>query len=222
MVIAIDGPAGAGKSTVSQALAERLGFVYLNSGAMYRAVALKALESGADLDDEDAVARLASSMDLVLEDSGEGRYKVLLDGRDVGERIREQDISSASSLVARHPRVREELVRRQRDILSRGDHVVEGRDIGTVVVPEADLKIFLTADEETRAARRAAEFANRGVVEDGDRVLEEISRRDRTDSTREASPLKEASDAVVIDTSDLEVGQAVERIFSLVGHEGGA
>ncbi len=216
MVIAIDGPAGAGKSTVARGLAKRLGFVYLNSGAMYRAVALKALESSADLDDGEAIARLASSMDLVLDESGEGNYGVELDGRDVGERIKEPDVSRASSRVAVHEKVREELVGRQRELLATGDHVVEGRDIGTVVAPDAELKIFLTADEETRAARRAAEFADRGVETNDSRVLEEISNRDRVDSTRTASPLREAEHAVVIDTSKMEISQVVDRIVSLV------
>ncbi len=216
MVIAIDGPAGAGKSTVAQGLAKRLGFVYLNSGAMYRAVALKALESSADLEDGEAIARLASCMDLVLNETGDGEYKVELDGRDVGERIKEPDVSRASSRIAVHEKVREELVRRQRELLSTGDHVVEGRDIGTVVAPDAELKIFLTADEKTRAGRRAAEFVDSGVETSDDRVLEEISNRDRVDSTRTVSPLREAEDAVVIDTSNMEISQVMDRVVSMI------
>ena len=216
MVIAIDGPAGAGKSTVAQGLAKRLGFVYLNSGAMYRAVALKALESSADLEDGEAIARLASCMDLVLNETGDGEYKVELDGRDVGERIKEPDVSRASSRIAVHEKVREELVRRQRELLSTGDHVVEGRDIGTVVAPDAELKIFLTADKKTRAGRRAAEFVDSGVETSDDRVLEEISNRDRVDSTRTVSPLREAEDAVVIDTSNMEISQVMDRVVSMI------
>ena len=216
MVIAIDGPAGAGKSTVAQALAERLDFVYLNSGAMYRAVALSALKAKIDLKDEDAVARVASSMELVLEGCGGGRCTVLLDGRDVSDELKKPEISGASSQVATQPKVREELVRRQRNILDHGDHVAEGRDIGTVVAPEAELKVFLTADEETRAARRTAELAERGVKADDDFIRKAMQKRDETDSTRALSPLKEAEDAVVIDTSKLGVDEVVSQIVSLV------
>ncbi len=216
MVIAIDGPAGAGKSTVAQALAERLGFVYLNSGAMYRAVALSALKAKIDLKDEDAVAKVASSIDLVLEDCGGGNYTVVLDGEDVSDELKKPEISGASSAVATHPKVREELVKRQRNILAQGDHVAEGRDIGTVVAPKAQLKVFLTADEQTRVARRTEELAERGVKADDDFIRKAMSKRDKADSTRTVSPLKEAEDAVVIDTSKLEVDEVVKRIVSLV------
>ncbi len=216
MVIAIDGPAGAGKSTVAQALAERLGYVYLNSGAMYRAVAFSALKAKIDLKDEDAVAKVASSMDLVLEDRGKGHYKVLLDGQDVSDELRKPKVSGASSQIATHPKVREELVKRQRTILAHGDYVAEGRDIGTVVAPEAQLKVFLTADEETRASRRTAELAERGVKADDDLIRRAMSKRDEADSTRKVSPLKEADGAVVIDTSKLRVDEVVNRIVPLV------
>lgn len=220
MVIAIDGPAGAGKSTVARALAERLGFEYLNSGAMYRAVALASIESGIDLDDPDAVADRALSMELVLEGHGKGRYVVLLDGDDISDQIKEPEISRASSKISRHPKVREELVRRQREILARGDYVAEGRDIGTVVAPDAQLKVFLTADEATRASRRVAELSALGVDSAREQVLEAISKRDRADSTREASPLMEADDSVVIDTSELSVDQVIEKIVPLIEPKG--
>lgn len=220
MVIAIDGPAGAGKSTVARALAERLGFEYLNSGAMYRAVALASIESGIDLDDPDAVAERALSMELILEGHGKGQYTVLLDGEDISDQIKEPEISRASSKISIHPKVREELVRRQREILARGDYVAEGRDIGTVVAPDAQLKVFLTADEATRASRRVAELSALGVDSAREQVLEAISKRDRADSTREASPLMEADDSVVIDTSELSVDQVIEKIGPLIEPKG--
>jgi CMP/dCMP kinase len=199
MVIAIDGPAGAGKSTVARAVAHRLGFTYLDSGALYRCVALLALESP-----DQTPARLARGARIEL---GE---RVLLDGRDVTEEIRTLEVSAKSSQVASDLAVREALVALQRELVSRGDLVAEGRDIGTVVAPDAALKVFLTADPPERARRRAAELGlDRGAV------LDELRQRDQRDSEREHSPLRAARDAVTLDTTGLSVEQVVEHIARL-------
>ncbi|HXA53776.1 MAG TPA: (d)CMP kinase [Solirubrobacteraceae bacterium] len=199
MVIAIDGPAGAGKSTVARGLARRLGFTYLNSGAMYRCVALLALASP-----DQPPARLARAARIEL---GE---RVLLDGRDVTDELHTREVSEEASRVASDPAVREELVAKQRELVSRGDLVAEGRDIGTVVAPDAALKVFLTADPAERARRRAAEL---GLDREG--VLEELWRRDRRDRDREHSPLRAAADAVTLDTTGLDVNDVVERIVAM-------
>jgi cytidylate kinase len=199
MVIAIDGPAGAGKSTVARALARRLGFTYLDSGALYRCVALVALAAPAE-----EPARLARAARIEL---GE---RVLLDGRDVTEEIRTLEVSEMASRVASDPAVREALVALQRELVSRGDMVAEGRDIGTVVAPGAQLKVFLIADPAERARRRAGEL---GL--DHGAVLEELRQRDQRDSEREHSPLRAARDAVRLDTTGLSVEQVVERIVAL-------
>jgi cytidylate kinase len=200
MVIAIDGPAGAGKSTVARAVASRLGFTYMDSGAMYRCVALLALA----LPDQ-TPSQLALGARIEL---GE---RVLLNGRDVTEEIRTLEVSEKASLLAPDPAVREALVALQRELLSRGDWVAEGRDIGTVVAPDAALKVFLTADPAERARRRAVEL---GL--DHEAVLDELRQRDQRDSEREHSPLRAAADAVVLDTTGLDVGDAVERIAAMV------
>lgn len=198
MVIAIDGPAGAGKSTVAKAVARRLGFTYLDSGAMYRAVALAALERGLD------PAEVAPSARIELGD------RVLLDGRDVTEAIRTPEISEAASEAAAHAAVRAAMVAEQRRLLGRGDWVAEGRDIGTVVAPDADLKVFLTADPQERARRRAAELGA-----DPQAVLAEQTIRDERDRTRAHSPLQAAPGAVELDTTALTLDQVVERVADL-------
>jgi cytidylate kinase len=200
MVVAIDGPAGAGKSTVARAAAERLGFTYLDSGAMYRAVALAA----ARRDDAD-LAAVAEAADIRL---GE---RVLLDGEDVTEAIRSPEVTERSSRVSTHPAVRAALVRKQRALLDEGDWVAEGRDIGTVVRPDAEVKVFLTARPEVRARRRADQFG-----EDYETVLADIAARDRRDMEREHSPLTPAADAVPVDTSDLDLDGVLEQIATLV------
>lgn len=205
MVIAIDGPAGAGKSSVARAVAAALGFTYLDSGAMYRCVALAAIERGADPDSEDAMADLVRS--IAIELHGE---RVELDGRDVSAAIREPRVSEASSRVSVHPPVREALVALQRRLIAAGPFVAEGRDIGTVVSPDAPLKVFLTASDEERARRRAAETG-----EDEAAVLATQRQRDRRDQTREHSALRAAPDAVEIDTTELSLPQVVERIVRL-------
>ena len=200
MLVAIDGPAGAGKSTVARAVADELGFTYLDTGAMYRSVALAAAERGAE------PASVAST--LKIEPQGE---RILLDGRDVTEEIRVSDVSEAASRAAADPDVRRAVVEQQRRLLSSGDWVAEGRDIGTVVAPDAEVKVFLTADPEERARRRAAEL---GL--DPARVLAEQTIRDERDRTREHSPLEPAAGAIVLDTTHMTLTEVVERIAALV------
>ena len=200
MLIAIDGPSGAGKSTVARAVAEALGFTYLDSGAMYRATALATLLSGGEPD----AGRIARAAMIKLGD------RVLLDGRDVTEDIRRPEVSEAASRIAADAAVRDALVAKQRALIAHGDWVAEGRDIGTVVAPDAELKVFLTASAGARAARRAAEL---GV--DPDVVLAEQARRDERDERREHSPLRPAAGAVVLDTTDLGVGEVTRRIAAL-------
>jgi CMP/dCMP kinase len=199
MVVAIDGPAGAGKSTVARALARELGFTYLDSGAMYRAAALAALERGG------AASEAAERADIRL---GE---RVVLDGRDVTADIRTPEVTEAASRVAANPGVRAALMRKQRELLSSGDWVAEGRDIGTVVAPDAPVKVFLTADAEERARRRAEELGG-----DVATVLRDQALRDAQDSTREHSPLRLAPGAVELDTTGLSVDEVVQQIVALV------
>lgn len=210
MVIAIDGPAGAGKSTVARALAERLGFTYLDSGAMYRAVALAALRAAADPDDAERVERIARETAIEL-----GPGSVRLDGGDVTAEIRAPEVTAAASRVSVHQGVREAMVDRQRALVADGGWVAEGRDIGTVVCPESPLKVFLTASEDERARRRAAEIG-RPVEE----VLEAQRDRDGRDIGREHGALRAAADAVEVETTGLGVEQVVERIAGLAGERG--
>ncbi len=207
VTLAIDGPGGAGKSTLAAALAARLGVERLDSGAMYRALALAALRGGVDLADPAALSRLAESVQLRVVNSD-----VELDGEDVSAAIRTHQVTRAASVVAAHPGVRAELVARQRAWLAeRGEGVVEGRDIGTVVCPGADLKIFLTAHVSERARRRAVELEH-----DSAAVAAELAQRDHHDSTRSASPLEVAPGAVVIDTTNRSVASLVEQIVGML------
>jgi cytidylate kinase len=210
MVIAIDGPAGAGKSTVARGVAAALGFTYLDSGAMYRCLALAAIERNADLDDEGAIGELARSLSIELEGDG-----VALDGRDVSTAIRAPEVTEAASRVSVHPPVREALVARQRAMIEGGRYVAEGRDIGTVVSPDAPLKIFLTASSGERARRRAAESGEEEAA-----VLAAQRERDERDSTRAHSALRVAADAVQIDTTDRSVEEIVARITALARERG--
>lgn len=219
MVIAIDGPAGAGKSTVARQVAARLGFLYVDTGAMYRAVTLKALRLGINLGDEKALTELARRARLTLRRacSPEERTRVLLDGEDVTEAIRDPAVSACVSLVAKVPGVRESLTEQQRELAKRGGAVVEGRDIGTCVVPEAERKIFLTAALEERARRRWEELRRAGHEVSREQVLEELRQRDALDSARGVAPLLAAKDAVVIDSTHLSVEETVEAVLRACG-----
>jgi len=215
MIIAIDGPAGSGKSTVARGIARRLGFTYLDSGALYRVVTLLALESGTNLDDGAALARLAAAR-IELNEGGDEHVQVFVDGRDVSDEIRTPEVTGASSTVAAHADVRSALLAKQRALIEAGSYVVEGRDIGTVVAPDADLKVFLTADPDERARRRAAELERRGLRTAAADVKAAIEKRDRLDSTRSAAPLRPAEDAVHLDTTALESEDVIERVLALV------
>jgi cytidylate kinase len=210
MVIAIDGPAGAGKSTVARGVARALGLTYLDSGAMYRCVALAALRDGADLDDPRRIGKLARRIDIAFHDG-----RVLLDGEDVTDAIRSSEVSAAASRVSVHPEVREAMVEQQRGLIDAGDYVAEGRDIGTVVSPSSPLKVFLTATAPERARRRAAESG-----EDLDAVLAAQSARDARDRDREHGALRAAEDSVELDTTGLEADEVVERVVALARERG--
>lgn len=207
-VIAIDGPAGAGKSTVAAAVARALGWTYVDTGAMYRAVALAALNAGTDLGDAAAVARIATGARVEV---GDGRVR--LDGNDVTDDVRTERVTSAVSRVAALPEVRDVLVERQRAIGRRSDVVMEGRDIGVRVVPDAALKVFLTAALDARAGRRLAQLGSSAAAASVEEVARALARRDEADASRAASPLARAPDAVTIDTTGLDVDAVVERIL---------
>jgi cytidylate kinase len=211
LIIAIDGPSGAGKGTVARSISETLGYRHIDTGAMYRAVAWKARAERLPLDDEAAVAALAARAALVVEGG-----VVSIDGHDVTRAIRTPEIDRAAAAVARLPRVRSILVQRQRDAARHGGVVMEGRDIGTVVFPDADVKIYLDASAEERARRRAADPAHSGGTAGQAAVAEAIEARDRSDTTRAASPLTLAPDAVRIDTTDLSIQEVVDRVMGIV------
>jgi len=210
MVIAIDGPAGAGKSTVAKGVARALGFTYLDSGAMYRATALAALDRGIHPKDGERLGEMAWGLDISFEGD-----TIRLDGEPVAGRIRSPEVTIASSKVSVHPQVRQAMVKRQRELIAAGNYVAEGRDIGTVVSPDAPLKVFLTASEEERARRRAGETGE--PVEQVRRAMED---RDQRDATRKHGALRAAEDSVELDTTDLSVDQVIERVVDLVHQKG--
>ena len=219
LIIAVDGPAGAGKSTVASRLARKLGYVNLESGAMYRALALKAIEWDASFEDEAALLKMAQNSRIVLEPTIGGN-RVLLDGRDISARIRERDVTEAASKVSVHPKVREWMVARQREMGLAGGVVMEGRDIGTKVFPDADLKIFLDADPVIREQRRLDQQRVKGAPAAS--IAAELRERDHRDRTRAASPLVAADDAVVIDSTQLSEDEVVDRIEHLVAERAAA
>ena len=212
LIVAIDGPSGAGKGTVARAVAARLGYRHVDTGAMYRAVAWKALHDRVDVSDEAAVAAIGEQASFDLEDG-----RVVIDGHDVASAIRTPEMDRAATTVARHPAVRRVLVARQRAYGEAGGVVMEGRDIGTVVFPDADVKIYLDASPEERARRRAADPAH--ASSKGAQLAEvatALAERDKSDSTRAASPLAVAPDAVVIDTTGLAISEVIDKVIALV------
>jgi CMP/dCMP kinase len=213
LIIAIDGPAGAGKSTIASRLARKLGYVNLESGAMYRALALRAIEWDASFDDENALLKMAQDSHITLERTIGGN-RVLLNGKDISSRIRERDVTEAASRVSVHPKVREWMVARQREMGLGGGIVMEGRDIGTKVFPDADLKIFLDADPVVREQRRLDQQQVKGAPAEA--MAAELRERDRRDRTRAASPLVAAEDSVLIDSTNLSEDDVLNRIEELV------
>lgn len=216
MKVAIDGPAGAGKSSIAKAVAKNLGFIYIDTGAMYRAVAVYAIENGIEIKEEnftkDVLDRI--KIDIAYED---GTQKIYLSGKDVSERIREADVSIGASNVAVIPAVRLKLVELQRKLSEKTSVIMDGRDIGTYVLPDAEVKIFLTASSDIRAKRRLLEMEQKGMSADFETVKRDIEYRDKNDSEREFAPLRQAEDAVLVDTSDMTIEEVIERITEIIG-----
>lgn len=214
--VAIDGPSGAGKSTLARRAAQALGYLYVDTGAIYRALGLFALERGADPADEAAVEALLPQAEIRMEHGGDGTQRMYLCGEDVTEAIRRPEVSRAASLVSAIPAVRAYLLEMQRDLARRHDVVMDGRDIGTVVLPHAQLKVFLTASAQERARRRVRQLEESGQAADYEAILRDIQQRDYQDSHREVAPLRPAEDAVLVDTSQDSFARSVERLVGLV------
>lgn len=210
--IAIDGPSAAGKSTIAKKLAEKLNYVHLDTGAMYRCTAMKALKTGIDLEDEKALCAMLADTQITLTPQG----SVYLDGEDVTSSIRKDEISLAASSVSRHPGVRSDLVNRQKQMAEDGGFIMDGRDIGTVVLPDAKVKVFMTASAQARARRRYDQNMAEGIPSESlEEITQEIMQRDYQDTHRSASPLTKAADAVEIDTSDMTIEQVCKAIYDL-------
>lgn len=218
MKIAIDGPAGAGKSTIARLLAQRLGFIYIDTGAMYRALTLKALRNGIDLSDEDELYQLILHTDISF-CYGDGEQKILCDGEDVSEDIRKPEISANVSRVASFPGVRRVMVERQRKMADKVSVVMDGRDIGECVLPDADYKFFLTASIEERANRRRKELEAKGYDIDLETLKEEIKARDEADTNRKVGALKILEDSIVIDTSSMSIEQVIDNMLKIIGEK---
>lgn len=214
--VAIDGPSGAGKSTLARAAAAALRFLYVDTGAIYRTVGLSVRNHGVDPGDETAVAAVLPAVRVELRYDGEGRQRMLLDGRDVSGEIRLPEISRYASAVSALPVVRAFLMETQRDLARKNNVVMDGRDIGTVVLPDAEVKIFLTASAAVRAERRCRELEERGTPQPFEEVLQDIEERDFRDTHREAAPLRQAEDAVLLDTSALDFRQSLEAVLKII------
>jgi len=217
--IAIDGPAGAGKSTIAKALAKELGYRYVDTGAIYRTVAYFLDLLGVSPKDADGVERYIDELTVVIEYDEEGKQHMLMNGMDVTGEIRTQDISQKASLVSAHPVVREALLDMQREVARKYNVIMDGRDIGTVVLPKADVKIFLTASPEVRAKRRCDELNAKGQPSQYEQVLKEIQQRDYQDTHRPIAPLKMARDSVKLDTSDLDIDGVVAAMKKIIGEK---
>ncbi|MEQ8201809.1 MAG: (d)CMP kinase [Syntrophomonadaceae bacterium] len=216
MKIAIDGPAGAGKSTLARALASRLGYIYIDTGAMYRALAWKALQAGIDLDDSAALSGLAQGLDLAF-DKQYGEQRLLCQGEDVSDFIRSPEVSAVVSRVAVHPQVRSIMVGKQQQMAKAGRVVMDGRDIGELVLPDADFKFYVTADLQKRVERRLREMEGRGYQVDSESILHDMHNRDLMDSARSVGALKILPDSIVIDTSAYNADEVLAQILFLIG-----
>lgn len=220
--VAVDGPSGSGKSTLSRAAAKELSLVYVDTGAIYRTTALHILRQGADPRDAAAAAALLPEVGITLSYDAAGMQRMCLNGEDVTELIRTQEVSMAASAVSAYPVVRAFLLEMQRELARRHSVIMDGRDIGTVVLPGADVKIFLTAGSEIRARRRWLELQERGTPRDWEQLLRETRERDEKDANRAESPLRPAADSVLLDTSELDFSQSLERIIEIIRERTGS
>ena len=214
--IAIDGPAGAGKSTIARALAKRLSYIYVDTGAMYRAMALYLLRENISADDSGRIEKACESVDISIIHE-DGVQKVLLNGEDVSSLIRSEEVGNMASTSAQNGRIREKLVELQRQLAAKTDVVMDGRDIGTCVLPDADVKIYLTASVHTRAVRRFKEYLEKGMEADLAQIEADIEKRDHQDRSREISPLKKAEDAVLLDSSDMTIEEVLDAMTAVCG-----
>ena len=212
--IAIDGPAGAGKSTIAKLVAKKRGYIYVDTGAMYRAMALYLLRTGVDISDRAAIAKACQNADISIAYQ-KGEQEVLLNGENVNAYLRTEEVGNMASVSSAVPEVRKKLVELQQELAAKEDVVMDGRDIGTVVLPNADVKVYLTASTHTRAMRRFLELQEKGQAADLEKIEADIADRDYRDMHRETSPLRQAEDAVLVDSSEMTIEQVVERILSL-------
>ncbi|UCZ54753.1 (d)CMP kinase [Bacillus shivajii] len=213
--IAIDGPAGAGKSTVAKMVAEKLNFIYIDTGAMYRALTYAALNTSVDINNEEEVLQLLHKSNIELSNN-DGVQRIFLNGKDISDAIRSTDVTNRVSYVAKHRQIREQMVTEQQALAVNGGTVMDGRDIGTAVLPSAEVKVFLTASVEERARRRHEEHLSKGQSSDYDTLVKEIRNRDKIDSERETAPLRKALDAIEIDSTSMTIPEVVEHILQLV------